>query len=153
MMDTSSVRAWLPVWVWVVAAFGITWNVFGLVQLADFIMQTRASLMMNGMTPNAVEIYYTLPAWMKVAFAIGSVGGLAGSLALAGRQRLAIPIFVASLLGYIALYVGDYAYGVFDVISGQMAVLSVVVAIAVALLGASLAARRQGLLRHQIKSA
>lgn len=147
MMDASSVRAWLPVWVWVVAEFGVAWNVFGLVQLADFIMQTRESLMMKGMTANAAEIYYTLPVWMKLVFAIGSIGGLAGSLALMGRRRFAVPIFVASLLGYIALYVGNYAYGVFDVIPGQMAILSVVVAITAALLVAILIARRHGLLR------
>ncbi len=62
-------------------------------------------------------------------------------------RHVAVPIFVASLAGYIALYAGDYAYGVFDVIPGQLTILSVVVAIAAALCAAGVTALRQNLLR------
>lgn len=141
MTDNHSVLARVPAWLWVVAAFGVAWNAFGLVQLADFVGQTRASLAMKGMTPPAAELYYALPAWMKLAFAVGSVGGLSGSVALIARPRVATPLFATSLAGYVALYAGDWAHGVFDVIPGQMTVLSVVVAIAVFLLGASVAHR------------
>lgn len=50
---------------------------------------------------------------MKLAFAVGSIGGLAGSVALAARSAVAVPILLASLVGYLALYAGDYAHGVF----------------------------------------
>ena len=146
MTDLRSSMMRLPLWLWIVAAFGVAWNVFGLVQLTDFVWQTKASLMMKGMSPAAADIYYGLPLWMKLAFALGSFGGLFGSVALVARKGVAVPIFVASLAGYIALYAGDYAYGVFDVIPGQMVILSVVVAIAAILLVAGVVARRQGLL-------
>ena len=133
-------------WIWAVAVLGVAWNAFGLVQLADFATQTHASLMMKGMTAKAADLYYALPVWMQVAFAIGSGGGLIGSIALAARSSIAVPIMIASFVGYVALYLGDYAHGVFDVIPGQMAVLSVVLAIAIALLGASIFAQRRGLL-------
>lgn len=147
MIDMAPAQTRLPVWLWVMAAFGVAWNVFGLVQLADFIGQTRASLMMKGMSPTAADLYYALPVWMKAAFAIGSTGGLIGSLALAARRRWAVPVFGVSLAGYVALYAGDYGYGVFEVIPGQMAVLSLVVAIALGLAAVSLWALRRGLLR------
>lgn len=102
--------------------------------------------MMKGMTPPAAELYYGLPVWMKLVFAIGSFGGLIGSLMLGARRRAATPIFAGSLAGYVALFADDYAYGVFDAIPGQMAVLLLVVAVAVALLVASLMARQNGLL-------
>lgn len=145
MNDTTMARVRLPVWVWLFAALGAAWNVFGIVQLVDFATQTQASLMMKGMTPPAAELYYGLPVWMKLVFAIGSFGGLIGSVMLGARRRAAIPVFAVSLAGYVALFAGDYAYGVFDAIPGQMGVLLIVIAVAVALLVASLLARRQGL--------
>lgn len=141
MTDTILRAARMPVWLLVVAAFGVAWNVFGLVQLVDFIGQTRASLMMKGMSASAAELYYGLPAWMKLAFALGSGGGLIGSIALGLARRIAVPILAGSLVGYVSLYAGDVAYGVFAVIPGQMAILSTVVGIAVALLGAGVVAR------------
>ena len=147
MTDTRSGALRLPLWLLIVAGFGVAWNIFGLVQLTDFVLQTKASLTMKGMTPTAADVYYGLPLWMKLAFALGSFGGLFGSVALIVRKHVAVSIFVASLAGYKALYAGDYAYGVFDVIPGQLAILSVVVAIAAALFVAGVAALRQNLLR------
>jgi hypothetical protein len=131
MTDTGRMHTRSPAWLLAVAALGVAWNAFGIVQLVDFVTQT----------------YYGLPAWMKLVFAVGSVGGLVGSIALVTRRLPAVPILLASLAGYVALWAGDLAHGVFDVIPGQMAVLSAVVAVAVALLGTALLARRQGIVR------
>jgi hypothetical protein len=147
MTDTGRMHTRSPAWLLAVAALGVAWNAFGIVQLVDFVTQTRASLAMKGMTPSAADLYYGLPAWMKLVFAVGSVGGLVGSIALVTRRLPAVPILLASLAGYVALWAGDLAHGVFDVIPGQMAVLSAVVAVAVALLGTALLARRQGIVR------
>jgi hypothetical protein len=146
MNDIAMNKAQLPAWVWLFAGLGLAWNIFGIVQLVDFTTQTQASLMMKGMTPSAAALYYGLPAWMKFVFATGSIGGLIGSLLLGARRSAAVPVFAVSLAGYVALFAGDFVYGVFNAIPGQMAVLLVVVAVAVALMAASLAARRQGLL-------
>ena len=146
MIDATLIYPKLPAWLWIVASFGIAWNTFGIIQLIDFITQTQASLMMKGMSWSAAELYYGLPAWMKLAFAIGSVGGLIASLALVTRRRAAAPVFAASLIGYIALFAGDYVYGVFAAIPGQMMVLTFVVAVAVGLLGASVVASRKRLI-------
>ncbi len=99
------------------------------------------------MSPEAARLYYGLPPWMTFVFAIGSIGGLVGSLLLLARRSPAVPIFAASLTGYIALFAGDYAYGVFDAIPGQMAILAFVVAVAAALLGAAWFSRDRELLR------
>ena len=143
MITMSPAVSRMPLWLWTVAAMGVAWNVLGLVQLFDFLVQTRASLMMKGMSPPAANLYYGLPTWMKLAFAVGSIGGLAGSLTLAARQRAAIPMCAASLAGYVLLYLGDLHHGVFDVIPGQMAILSLVVAVACALLAAAWYAGRR----------
>lgn len=147
MQDKMIASRKVALWVVLVAAFGAAWNIFGLIQLQDFVMQTRQSLMMKGMSPAAAEVYYGLPLWMKLAFALGSVGGLVGSILLLLRNRSAVAVFAASLFGYIALFAGDYAYGMFAVLPGQAGILSLVVGIAVALLGAGLLANRQPALR------
>ena len=115
-------------------------------QLSDFISQTHESLMMGGMSSAAADLYYTLPVWMKAAFGLGSVGGFVGSMLLGLRRTTAMPVLAASLLGYIALFAGDYAHGVFDVIDDQMAILSFVVVAAAALLAVSVLAGRRQLL-------
>lgn len=118
----------------------------GLVQLADFVTPRQASLTMQGMSPSAAQRYYGLPAWMKLAFAVGSTGGLVGSLLLLARHRATIPILAIFLAGCIAVFAGDYADGVFAAIPGQLGVPRVVVAVAAVLLGASLLAGKRGLL-------
>lgn len=147
MSATETIGRSAPLWLWAAAALGAAWNIFGLVQLADFVWRTRSSLMMQGMSADAAELYYGLPAWMSVAFAVGSVGGLLGSIALAARREEAVLVFVISLVGYVALFTGDYAYGVFDAMPGQLGVLLVVLAVAVMLLVAGLHARSRQLLR------
>lgn len=148
MASTTMNRERLPAWVWFVGALGATWNIFGLVQLADFVSQTEASLMMQGMSPAAAQLYYGLPIWMKIVFAVGSLGGLIGCVLLLARHRAAVTVLAVSLTGYIALFAGDYAYGVFDAIPGQLTVLLVVLAVAGVLLGAGLLARKRGLLER-----
>jgi hypothetical protein len=144
-MDRLAIeRSRTPVWLLTIAGFGIAWNAFGIVQLIEFIGRTHASLMMKGMTAAAAEIYDSLPVWMTLAFAFGSVGGMAGSVLLGLRRVAATPVLVASLLGYIALFAGDYAHGVFDAVAGQMTVLLAVVAIAAGLLSVSVLATRTG---------
>lgn len=137
----------MPVWIYLVATLGVAWNLFGLVQLMDFVSQTRQSLMMRGMSAATAELYYNLPAWMKFSFAIGSLGGLTGSIALALRHRATVVILATSLAGYVAIWLSDYAHGVFDVIPGQMAILTMVVVIAIALFCIAITVRGRGLLR------
>ena len=140
---TDATLGWIrsPRWVWAIAALGLAWNLFGIVQWYGFVTQTQAGLMMKGMTPSAAALYYGLPTWMKLAFAIGTFGGLCGSLALIVQRPAAIPVLAVSLAGYVALFAGDYAYGVFDAIPGQAAILSVVVAIALGLLSVAIQVR------------
>lgn len=132
------------VWLLMTAGLGVAWNAFGITQLFDFVAQTHDSLMMKGMSAPAADLYFGLPLWMKVVFAVGSIGGLVGSVLLGLRRSAAMMVLAASLTGYVALFAGDYAYGVFGVIEGQMAILILVLAIAVGLLGVSMVARRRG---------
>ncbi|MBX9663434.1 hypothetical protein [Novosphingobium sp.] len=134
----------IPLWLLFVAGAAMAWNLFGLYQLNDSMMQSEGGLMMRGMSAEAARIYHALPAWMHVAFALGAGGGAFGAMLLAMGRRGATMVFSASLAGYIALFVGDWIHGLFAVLPGQMSIAAVVLAIAVAMLALSAWAQRRG---------
>ncbi|MBS2015490.1 MAG: hypothetical protein JST00_21560 [Deltaproteobacteria bacterium] len=119
-----------------IAAAGIAWNAFGVVQLLQTLRSTPESLVRMGMTPMQASVYASYPAWMNVAFAVGAFGGLLGSLALLLSQTAAAKkVFAASLLGYVVLFVGDLTEGVFAALgASQVAILTFVIAVAAGLL-------------------
>ena len=136
-----------PAWFWGMACFGVLWNLYGVYQFTGTLTPAGRSVMASGMTAAQAQVYFSLPSWMTVVFAMGVFGGLLGSLALAARRALAVPVLAVSLVGYVALFSGDVYFGVFDAMPGQLAILALVVVIAVTLLLTAWAARSRALLR------
>lgn len=124
----------LPRWVAGAAAIGVLWNAYGVYQFAGSLSATATDLMSGGMTEAQATLYLALPFWMTLVFAVGVAGGLIGSVLILMRSRMAVPVLTASLAGYLALFAGDVAYGVFAGIPQQLAILGVVVVIAAVLL-------------------
>lgn len=122
-----------PVWFWAAGALGLVWNVYGVYQFVGSFSQTEQSLMAAGMTAEQASVYLGLPVWMSLVFAVGVFGGLAGCVLLLLRREVAVPIFGASLAGYVALFAGDVGYGVFENNPTQLTILTFVVVVAAAL--------------------
>jgi hypothetical protein len=134
-MENTTSRAKVPKWFWIVAALGLAWNVFGVVQFMATAQGTVDSLMGNGLTKEQAQLYVGLPQWMTGAFAVGVFGGVIGSILLLMRMPAAKSVFGISLAAYIILYVGDITQGVFAAFGpSQVVILSTVVAIATGLL-------------------
>ena len=130
-----------------VALAAIAWNAFGCFQWAETLRSTYEALLRMGLDHDAATTLAGLPVWMDVAFGVGVIGGLAGSVLLLARRRLALPVFVASLIGYCVLFVGDVTEGVFAALgASQVVVLTFVVAIAIGLVAHSRALARRGFL-------
>lgn len=144
-LDVRGSRA--PALLWTMAGLGVLWNLYGIYQFIGTLTPAGRSAMAAGMTAAQAQIYFSLPAWMTAAFAVGVCSGLLGSLALAARRTAALPIFAVSLAGYIGLFVGDMYFGVFDAMPGQLAILALVVLVAVALFATAWVARAGALLR------
>jgi hypothetical protein len=136
-----------PLWLILPTAAALAWNVFGLWQFGKFLTQTPARLMAEGMTEAQAAAYTSLPGWMTLVFAIGVIGGTIGTALLLWRRQLSVPVLAASLAGYVALFAGDWAHGLFAILPMQLAILSTVVAIASASLGLSLFAAKRDILR------
>jgi hypothetical protein len=145
MEMTQSISTKPALWFWAVALLGLAWNIFGIVQFLGQFGATEAALMGKGMTPEQAALYAAQPMWMTIAFAVGVFGGVFGSILLLMRKRLAVGVFVASLVGYIILYIGDITTGIFKVFGmPQVMILSTVVVIAAALLVTSRNAVKRG---------
>ena len=127
MAGSSSIR--------VVAGLGLLWNLFGAFRFVTTEFADKTGRMAAGMTPSQAAMYADLPVWMTFAFAVCVFGGAIGCLLLLMKRRQALPVFWASLAGYVVLYLGDIALGVFAAFgTPQIMILTLVLLIAVALL-------------------
>lgn len=135
----------MPFWFWVVSISGLAWNVFGAMQFAGQVTQNESAMMGAGMTADQAAVYSALPLWMDVVFGIGTIGGVIGCILLMLKNKLAVPVLAASLVGYIFLFVGDITNGVFAAFGpSQIFILSTVVAIAAGLYWLARRLRGQG---------
>lgn len=117
-----------------VAIGGIAWNVFGAVPFLRSVTASGEDLIASGMTAEQAAAMTGYPLWVTVAFGVGVVTGILGSLFLLLRRPHRTEILVASLLAYGLLWVGYAVYGVFAAFgAGQIAIMSTVVAIAAVL--------------------
>lgn len=122
----------------VAALGGIVWNLFGALQFAGSVTATVPGLVDSGLTPEQAAVMTGTPAWMTLAFGLGVLGGLVGSVLLLLRHGLAMQVLGVSLIAYAALWLGDAIYGVFAALgTPQVIVLSIVVIIAAGLFAAS----------------
>lgn len=134
----------IPVWFRVAAIAAVVWNVLG---VAAYLMEVTMSEAALAALPEAERLLYErMPAWVTAAFAIAVWSGLAGSVALALRRRIALPLLTASLvavlaqMGYLFLVAGVAA-----VKGAASAVMpAVIVLIAAALVWLAVRVRRRG---------
>jgi len=81
---------------WLVGILGILWNGFG---CFDFTMTaTNNEAYLAGYPEEMVTYWLAMPVWIWALWAIGVFGGLAGSVALLLRRRLAVLLFAVSLV-------------------------------------------------------
>ncbi len=147
-MEIQSSHKTVPTWFWIVAGLGLLWNVFGVMQFLQSLSATKESLMTMGMTDAQAQTMSNYPVWMTVAFAVGTFGGLLGSILLLLKKKLATKVFVLSLIGYIVLYIGDITEGIFAAIgSSQVIILTAVVLIAAGLQWLSRTFERRNILK------
>jgi hypothetical protein len=130
----SSALARTPKHLWLIAVVATLWNSMGAV---DYLMtQTKNAAYLKSFTPQQLDYFFGFPAWVISAWAIGVWGGVAGSLLLLFRKRIAAPVFLASVLGVIVTDI--YNFGLtngLEIMGGASAAIfpAVICAIAVAL--------------------
>lgn len=106
MPEPMTTRRRPPWHLWVVGGIALLWNAIG---AFDYSMtQSRNAAYVAGFTPEQLTFFYSLPAIVNSAWALGVWGGVAGSLLLLLRRRLAVWVFLASVVGVITTTFHNY---------------------------------------------
>ena len=89
---------------WIVGALALLWNGFG---AYDYLMTRMRNTdylasMMPTVDPEAMLAWVdAFPVWAQFGWGLGVWGGLLGAVLLLMRNRWAVPVFAASLVGAI----------------------------------------------------
>ena len=97
-----------PWYLWAVGVLALLWNGFGAVLWGGTTFMPDTFL--DGMPAPHREYVSGLPIWSTLTWGLGVLGGVAGSILLLLRNRLAVPAFALSLFGAVAntmVYVTD----------------------------------------------
>jgi hypothetical protein len=134
----------VPAWFRIVALLAILWNAFGVAMYLSSVGIFGDPT--AGLSAAERAVAEGIPAWVTGAFAIGTWGGLLGSLGLAMRRRWAWPVLLVSLVALIVLE----GWSVF--LSGAVEMFGLAVPISVTVIALFLAwlahqARAKGWLR------
>lgn len=103
--NTPSARR--PWHLWVIGIVALIWSLIGVM---DYLMtQSRNEQYMSQFTSEQLEYFYGIPWWMVSVWAIAVWGGLLGAVLLLLRKRLAVWVFLVSLIGVVLNTL--YSYG------------------------------------------
>lgn len=88
-----------PWHLWMVGILGLLWNAIG---AFDYVMtQTRNESYMSQFTPEQLEFFYGFPTWVLILWPVAVWGSVLASLLLLLRRRLAVSVFLVSLLAMV----------------------------------------------------
>ena len=95
-----------PWHLWVISGLAVLWNAMG---AFDYVMtQTGNEAYMSGFTPEQLAFFYGFPPWVVAAWAIAVWGGVLGALLLLLRRRLAVWVFLISLVAMVITTFHNY---------------------------------------------
>jgi len=95
-----------PKHLWVVGIVALLWNAVGAM---DYVMtQTRNEAYMGQFTPEQLAFFYGFPTWVVAAWAIAVWAGVLGAALLLLRKRLAVPVFLVSLVAMVITTFHNY---------------------------------------------
>ncbi len=109
---SETIRIPTPWHLWVIAVVALLWNVMG---AFDYYMsQTRNEAYMAMFTPEQLEFFYSFPAWSVALWAIAVWGGVLGCILLLLRNKLAVCVFLISLICMVinTIYIYGFTNGI-----------------------------------------
>ena len=117
-----------PWHLWLVGVVGLAWNSFGAFDYTMTKLRGDQHLRDFGMTDAQIAYMAAMTAWMVAVWAIGVWGALLGTILLLLRNRLAVPVFAASLAAFVMSLI--YAYFLSngaEVMGGQTSIVNLVI--------------------------
>lgn len=142
MMTDAVVKP--PRWYWVVAVALMLWALAGLA--AFYSEATMTADAVAAMPDYDRKLYQSLPGWFNIVYAVATIGGATGALALLLRARIAAALYALSTAAVVVQF--GYVVGLTDLVAvkgfvgGAAFPLFIVVMGVVAFLVARMAAAR-----------
>jgi len=137
-----------PWHLWLVGLVALLWNGMGAM---DYVMtQTKNEAYMADFTQAQLDFFYGLPTWAIATWATAVWGGVLGALLLLLRKRMAVFVFLVSLVAMVATTIHNFGLSNGLEVMGDPAGLGFTAAIfllSVAFLMYSRAMKRRGALR------
>lgn len=95
-----------PWHLWLIGVLGFLWSSVG---AYDYLMtQTHNEGYMSSFTPEQLEYFYGFPTWVVAFWALAVWGGVLGAVLLLLRKRLAVGVFLVSLLSMVVTAIHNY---------------------------------------------
>jgi hypothetical protein len=87
---------------WIIGILALLWNIIGVyLWLYEYFLMTQE--MRAALPPEQVEIMANAPSWSMYVYAIAVISGLLASVLLLLRKKLAVGVFMLSLLAVLVL--------------------------------------------------
>lgn len=86
-----------PIHLWIIGILSLLWNAIGAFDYSA--TQLKLDFYMSQFTQQQLDYFYSFPAWVDAAWAVGVWGALLGSLALLLRKAFSVWLFGVSILG------------------------------------------------------
>jgi uncharacterized membrane protein YfcA len=81
---------------WIISILAFLWNLMGVMEYLNTAYMTEDALAL--LPKNEQDFYTNTPAWVTAAFAIAVFTGALGCLALLLRKKLAVSLFLLSMI-------------------------------------------------------
>lgn len=93
-----------PIWFWIIGIFALLWNTMGLAAyFQQYVMSAEA---FAALRPEQQDLLVSQPFWLTAAFAIAVFAGFVGSILLLARKRLAVRMFLLSMIAVFVQFGG-----------------------------------------------
>ncbi|MEH6662694.1 MAG: sugar transporter [Parasphingorhabdus sp.] len=107
-----TVQAKPSIWFWIIGVVALLWNIMGLGAYFQQFMMSAESF--AALRPEQQQMFVSQPFWLTGAFATAVFAGFVGSIALLLRKRIAVRLFLLSMIAVIIQFGGlflafDYA--------------------------------------------
>ena len=93
-----------PWHLWLIGIIGGLWSAMGVVSF--LLTQMKVEAVMSRFPPQQRAYFESFPMWAVVLWAIGVFGGVIGCVLLFLKNRLAVPVLLAALVGAIVSTLG-----------------------------------------------
>lgn len=89
----------------VIGILALLWNIMGLFQfiMTAFMQDIMIETYSENYTAQQIELFLNTPTWYYVVFGICTTTGVAASVALLLRKKIAVPFFLVSLVSVLVV--------------------------------------------------